>query len=766
MKKGRGFQSAISVLLLSTFLTSCLLTPSARKQKYYDSGMKYFEKGNYQAAEIQFRNAVRIDERFAEAHHKLAEVYMRLSLRNSAYQELVKTVDLQPRNWEAQIELGNLLLAQQQAQQALDKAQWVLSQNPRNPDAYVLLAESDAALGNTEKALAEITQAIEISPNRPELYESLALLQINAEQIPEAEASLEKAVSLNSKSARRHLALGAFYIQQRRFLDAEKQFKSAIEVEPRNPKPRQLLVALFLAQGELLKAEQVAGDLKREIGEDAIGCRMLGDYYLETGQVDKALGEFASLTEQHPKDLKLKGTLVQLLIQKNRLDQARMMDKEILRVMPRDPNALAFKGHILMLEKRTGEAVLLLQSLLKDNPADALAHYELGLAHAQQGDTNRAVAEWRETARLKPYLIDAQLALASASIRLGNVGQLAKSAEALIVAQPLSAVGYVYRAAVLDKQGDVSGAEKALRDAIRVAPQNALGYSRLATLRVSQNKPVEAERLYEEALRYNPNFIEALEGLVRIYLRQGSPQRAAARVNDQIRKAPENSAYYTLLGELLMRGKDFHGATDALQKAINLDKNNLNAFALLAHIQVAQGSVDKAIASYERLIQDNPQNVRAYVAPALLEESRGNWQKAQSLYQKALQIEPDFALAANNLAYLQLAHGGNTDVALALAQTARRGMPESPNTADTLAWAYYNKGVYSSAVDLLREALVKAPQNPTYHYHIGLAYEKMNETALARQHLARVLQIDPRFPQTMQIRELLEQIQGSRLPPP
>ena len=51
-------------------------------------------------------------------------------------------------------------------------------------------------------------------------------------------------------------------------------------------------------------------------------------------------------------------------------------------------------------------------------------------------------------------------------------------------------------------------------------------------------------------------------------------------------------------------------------------------------------------------------------------------------------------MAANNLAYLMLENGENVDVALTMAQTARRAMPDSPNSADTLAWAYYYKGTY------------------------------------------------------------------------
>ena len=66
--------------------------------------------------------------------------------------------------------------------------------------------------------------------------------------------------------------------------------------------------------------------------------------------------------------------------------------------------------------------------------------------------------------------------------------------------------------------------------------------------------------------------------------------------------------------------------------------------------------------------------------------------------------------------------------------------------ADTLGWAFYQKGIYSSAINMFEDAIKlaaknKEPENATYHYHLGLAYEKSEQPALARQHLERVLKI-------------------------
>jgi tetratricopeptide (TPR) repeat protein len=112
-----------------------------------------------------------------------------------------------------------------------------------------------------------------------------------------------------------------------------------------------------------------------------------------------------------------------------------------------------------------------------------------------------------------------------------------------------------------------------------------------------------------------------------------------------------------------------------------------------------------------------------------------------------------------------LQSGGNVDMALSLAQTARRGMPDSPTAADTLGWVFYQKGAYQSAVDLFQEALKLGekktnPDEVTVHYHLGLAYEKTGNNNLARQQLERVLKIDPNYSQANEVKKQLAQLKS------
>jgi tetratricopeptide (TPR) repeat protein len=223
------------------------------------------------------------------------------------------------------------------------------------------------------------------------------------------------------------------------------------------------------------------------------------------------------------------------------------------------------------------------------------------------------------------------------------------------------------------------------------------------------------------------------------YVAQKEYDKAIAAANAQIAKSPNTSNFYDLLATALFDGKkDYAGAEAALRKAIALDKNNIDALEKLGKVQAQQGSLDQALSTYLQAAKDNPGEVRFYILAGELYEAKQNWDQAKAMYQQA----------SNNLAYVLLEQGGNVDVAMGMAQTARRGMPNSSNAADTLGWAYYHKGIYQSAISQFQEALrlnerAGAPDDSVLHYHLGLAYQKANQLSLARQQLEKALKIKP-----------------------
>ncbi len=64
------------------------------------------------------------------------------------------------------------------------------------------------------------------------------------------------------------------------------------------------------------------------------------------------------------------------------------------------------------------------------------------------------------------------------------------------------------------------------------------------------------------------------------------------------------------------------------------------------------------------------------------------------------------------------------------------------------------------ARELLEEAVKRAPADPAFHYHLGLAYQKANDPVRAKQHLERALAINPNGPLAGEIRKALSEVSG------
>jgi len=182
---------------------------------------------------------------------------------------------------------------------------------------------------------------------------------------------------------------------------------------------------------------------------------------------------------------------------------------------------------------------------------------------------------------------------------------------------------------------------------------------------------------------------------------------------------------------------------------------------LLAQVQETTGQFEKAISLYQSAIQLAPRDLRLQVKLGAVYEKMGKWQDAQSTYQKVLAIDPDNALASNNLAYILLEHGGSPTVALSLAQTGRKGLPNLPNSADTLGWAYYQNGGYSVAAPLFEDAVKSIPNNPTYRYHLGLTYQKLKDPTRAKVEFEKVIALNPSSALADQARHSLSELSGT-----
>ena len=728
-------------------MAGCHRDPNVRKQKYLESGNRYSEQGKYREAAIQYMNALKVDKSFPEAHYALAQTYMHLGQYSGAYAELTRTVDLQPANLKARIDLGNLLLAGGKIDEAQKQADAIMAAQPNNPDLHAILSAIALKRGNRDLALSEIGKALQLESGRAAFHEDLGLLQsADPAKASSVEDELKKAVALDPKSVNAKLLLASFYARNNRLQDAEQVGWSAVATDPKSIAPRESLAQIVLREGDQPRAEQVLRQASKDLADNPRGVVILADYFVGTGQMDKAKAEFASLAEKYPKNLVVQKGYVRVLLQVKDYGTARTVVTNLMKKSSKDPEVTALNGIVLLNDGKANDAVDALMEGAKNYPKDAFIQYWLGRAALQKGDNALAEKSLRQAVELNPSRLEAAEELARIAAARGDMQLMEDVADKTITAAPRFPGGYIWRATVELNHNAPDKAEDDLKTAMSVAPHSPQAFLLLGRIRFSQKRFPEGVALLEQALQDDPNSLEAMHLLVEYELFQKHPDKAMARLNAQIEKSPKNSGFYDLLAQLQIQDKNLDQAVATAQKAMQMNPGDAEAVMLYTQLQVNRGQAANAINAWEQWLSAHPTDANALAIVGTLEESRGDNAKAEAYYKKALQNDPKQSVAANNLAYRMLLNGENVDVALTLAQTARQKTPNSPNTADTLAWAYYYKGTYAFARDLLEDAVKADPKNATMEYHLGMVYSKLKDKNNASIHLKKAVSLAPGSP--------------------
>jgi tetratricopeptide (TPR) repeat protein len=203
---------------------------------------------------------------------------------------------------------------------------------------------------------------------------------------------------------------------------------------------------------------------------------------------------------------------------------------------------------------------------------------------------------------------------------------------------------------------------------------------------------------------------------------------------------------------------DLRTSEQLLRRVVTTDPTYLAAYALLGQLYAKQGRLDEALTEFDALAQRDSKPVAALTMTGIVLEAQGKGAAARERYERVIELDGSAPVAANNLAWMYAQSNDKLDRALELAQTARRGLPKTPEVSDTLGFVFYKKGLLPQAVDALRSAVEADAGNPGYQYHLGLALAKSGEKTAAAEHLTRALALKPDFDGSADAREQLRSL--------
>ncbi|GGA79321.1 hypothetical protein GCM10011507_33210 [Edaphobacter acidisoli] len=712
--------------------------------------MRYANEGKLKEASIQFANALKIDHNFGDAHYQLAKVYLKEGSYIPAYAELLHTVDLEPNNVQARIDLGNLLLAGHQADKALEQADAVLKLDPNNASAYSLQAGVSAYKGDHATAIQQIQHAISLKPDNAQFHTTLGLLQASDPSTATAgEDQLKKAVSLDSKDATAALALASMLERKGDLPGAQQQLQAAEAATPKNVVVRSALADVYLRQNNTAQAEQTLRQATEDLNDTDAGAGLLASYYIRTNQLPRAESDYADMVSKHPKSVPLKLAYARILVLNHDISKAKQVGDDLAKTDSSLPEVAVLNGMLLLNDGKSNDAFTLLQKAAKANPDSFAIKFWLGRAAMAKGDMNTAQQSFSDAVHMNPKNMEAQAALASVAMQNHDYSTLADVAKSAMAANPTASTPYVWQGIAEANQKYYDRAEADFNQALKLNPKDWEATAQLGQLRLIQHKLPEAQKLLEQSLADNPNNARALGLIVTAMSAQKQPIKdIIARVQQQITKAPNNAEMYSMLANLQLASGDAAGSLSSAQKALQLNPNDSGATMAYSRAEIAQGNTAQAVEKWKQWTQSHPGDARGFTILGSLQEAQGDRNGAIASYKSAIGIQPDQAMANNNLANLMIETGQNLDVALSYAQAARRALPTSPNTADTLAWVYYQKGNYESARDLLEDATKNEPNDATIHYHLGMTYAKLSRSSDATAELKKAESLAPQNSQT------------------
>jgi tetratricopeptide (TPR) repeat protein len=741
--------------------------PAKAKAEHLSRGEAYLKEKKYQEASLEFRNAVQIDDRAAQAHWGLARAYEGAGQFQQAVEEMQRTIQLDPNNLDARVRLGNYYIAaysQSRDSKTKDEAsrlvEEVLQKDPNHIEGHILRGTILFAEGDRPRALAELTKAVELNPQRVESLMSLGLYYRQTGDAAKAEEMYRRALGVDERSALAHLEYARLLAQQNRMDKAEEQLRRAVDVDPQNREAHRTLVSFYIQQKQFDRAEQAARAYAALDSGKPEGTAVLGDFYSQIGRPDDAVRAFQETVSKFPDYTQARYRLGELLMQKGDTAGAAAQAEEVLKKSPADKQALLLRARLRTLGgAQLKDAVEDLKQVLKQEPRDQAGLYYMADANLRLNQIEQARIFASDLEKFYPDYVPAKLLQMQINLAAGDWQAALKQANDLVDRLNRATPGggltaellNELRSKTLSARGsaqaqlkNLSAARSDFSAARDLLPNVPSSYTNLAAVAGAEGKRDEAMQHYERALQIDPTNFDALNGVTNFYAAQKEFDKAHARVDQALAVRPQSAPLHFLKGQIYGRQFDAKGAEGEMRRALEIDPGFVPAFNALAAIYINTKQPDQAIASLREWAAKRADDHSPYVLIGMVEDARQNYDAASEAYRKALTIKSDDAFSANNLAWNYAEHGkGNLDEAMRLAQGVVQRFPDEPGFADTLGWVYFKKGLNTAAVDQLQKAVTKTQarggDSATYRVHLGLALASAGRKAEARQQLQQAL---------------------------
>jgi len=242
-------ESVLDKALSTCKETLALELDRRQEQKIYRIlGDTYSAKKEYSDAIINYREAISLAPEHIGVRLSLAETYELSDLYELAIEEYLKILEIDPKAFEANFNLGNLYLKEGFPDKAVRYFRMAVIVK-MDADAYRMLALCYEEIGDTDLAISMEKSAIAIGAKYGD-YIDLGRLYSTEKKYKEAEETFLKAEDIDKNTLDAYLYLGILYLDKNEISKARTIFLMSSKKFPESALIHFFLGNIYYRQGE------------------------------------------------------------------------------------------------------------------------------------------------------------------------------------------------------------------------------------------------------------------------------------------------------------------------------------------------------------------------------------------------------------------------------------------------------------------------------------------------------------------------------------
>jgi tetratricopeptide (TPR) repeat protein len=756
----------------------------ARFLSHLQRGQEYLSTDNLDKASVEFRNALQIEPKNADALYysgQVAEAKGDIRLAVGLY---LGALEANPLLDSARARLGRMYIFGGAAQRAQETIGPGLERHPDDADLLAVRAAVREQQKDDVGALADAKRAHEVAPKNENAVAVLAAIYSRRGENDQALVVTSETLQQVPSSVDLRSVLTNLYLLTDQPAKAQEQMRRIIELRPRDLAVRNRLASFLLRRHEVDAAqdvlEQAANEAAKWGDEARANTAKLALVEFISAQRSRAEGEkkLRSLIQQQPDNLDLRlglGTLLQrtgaaadavgvykeviaadgvrakglmardrlaniYLSQGNEAEASRVL-KETLKNSPRDNDALILRSTIEMRNGDAASAIADLRAVLRDQPASVPLQRSLAAAYVQKGEPALAEETLRAALRAAPNEVPLRLDLAALLARTERGKDELSVLEEAVQQVPGSADARVQLILAYVKRGNPAGARAQALELQQRQPRSALGFYYAGLVAEQQKLWDESRGQLEQALKVEPRYFAALVALVNLDVRRGAYDSALKRLQAAAADEPGNAAVVMLLGDFYLERKDVPQAKQQFTKAMALNPKAWQPHRDMAVAALAEKDVPAALSQYQEALKIAPGEAALAADAARVYEKYDKVAEAIAVYEALYRSNPGARqLAANNLAMLLVTyHNDQPSLDRARDLTSEFAGSNNGSLLDTAGWVRFKRGEFKDALPTLQRAVDRAPGSSVIRFHLAMAELQMGMRDQARSNLETAL---------------------------